>query len=135
MSYPVPLQIHVIWHPDSEKVCFPLAEKLYTALNRDPSQPLLSSVGIPVFFRSAGADPAEPKGQPAPIAVPDPQYDLRIALTAPELLLDATWRKYVADNLAEVGRTRERATMLLFGRPLPNSQLLAQVMDLKDPGA
>src|SRR5215813_2364161 len=114
MPYPIPLQVHVIWHPDSDKICFPLAEKLYLALNRDPSQPFLSSVGIPVFFRCAGADPLTPKGVPAPIVVPDSQFDLRIALTASELLVDGAWRQYVADNQAKVARTRERATMLLF---------------------
>ena len=61
MPYPIPIQVHVIWHPDSDAVCFPLAQKLYIALNRDPQQPFLSGVGIPVFFRSAGSDPAQPK--------------------------------------------------------------------------
>ncbi len=135
MPYPIPLQVHVIWHPDSETICFPLAKKLYLALNRDPSQPFLSSVGIPVFFRCAGVDPAVPTGVPARILVPRPQFDLRIALTTSDLLLDDAWQKYVEDNLAEVAQKRDRATMLLFGQYLPGSSVLAQVLDLKDPGA
>ncbi len=55
MSYPIPIQVHVIWHPDSDKVCRPLAEKLYIPLNRDAYQPLVPGIGIPVFFRCAGA--------------------------------------------------------------------------------
>ena len=27
MSYPLPLQVLVIWHPDSDSICRPLAEK------------------------------------------------------------------------------------------------------------
>src|SRR5215475_11143219 len=126
MPYPIPLQIHVIWHPDSEEICFPLAQKLYIALNRDPSQPFLSSVGIPVFFRCAGVDPATPNGVPAPIVVPEPQFDLRIALTTSDLIDDDAWMKYVADNQAEVASKRDRATMLVFGRFLPGSSVLAQ---------
>ena len=91
-------------------------------------------MGIPVFFRSAGADPTAPKGVPAPILVPENQYDLRLALTTADLLLDRAWSRYVTDNLAEVASKRDRATMLVCGKLLPNSSLLAQVMDFKDPG-
>ena len=135
MPYPIPLQIHVIWHPDSDQTCLPLAQKLYVALNRDPVQPFTSGVGIPVFFRSAGGDPNAPKGVPAPILVPENQYDLRLALTTADLLLDRAWSRYVTDNLAEVASKRDRATMLVCGKLLPNSNVLAQVMDFKDPGA
>jgi SLOG cluster2/TIR domain len=135
MPYPVPLQVHVIWHPDSEAICFPLAEKLYLALNRDPSQPFLSSIGIPVFFRCVGSDPASPRGLPAPIAVPAPQYDLRVVLTTSELLLDKGWWTYVTDNLAEVAGQRSRSTVLMFGKLPPKVATLATPMDLGDPGA
>ena len=56
MIYPIPMQVHVIWHPDSHAVCRSLADAIYLALNRDPYQPLLPGIGIPVFFRCAGAD-------------------------------------------------------------------------------
>src|SRR5262249_49429450 len=135
MSYPIPLQIHVIWHPGSEDICFPLAKQLYVALNRDSYQPLALGIGIPVFFRCAGADAKRPNDIPAPIAVPDTEYDLRIALTAPKLLLDQAWCKYVADNFSEVAGKRDRATILAFGKPLPNSAVKAVVMDLKDERA
>ena len=135
MPYPIPLQVHVIWHPESDQTCLPLAEKLYVALNRDPVQPFTSGVGIPVFFRSAGADPTAPKGVPSPIAIAENQYDLRLALTTPELLLDRAWLKYVRDNLADVANKRDRATMLVCGKLVPNSDVLAQDMNLKDPGA
>lgn len=135
MPYPIPIQLHVIWHPDSDAVCFPLAQKLYIALNRDPQQPFLSGVGIPVFFRSAGSDPARPKAVPAPISVPDTDYDLRVALTSDDLVLDDDWLNYVEANFAEVAGRRERSTMLAFGRAPPGSAVNAVVMDLTDPRA
>jgi hypothetical protein len=135
MPYPIPIQVHVIWHPDSDEVCFPLAQKLYTALNRDPQQPFLSGVGIPVFFRSAGSDPAQPKAVPAPISVPDTDYDLRIALTTDNLVLDDDWLDYLKANFVEVAGRRDRATMLALGMPPPGSTVNAVVMDLADPRA
>jgi hypothetical protein len=83
MSYPLPLQVHVIWHPESDRQCRPLAEKIYGALNRDAYIPLLAGIGIPVFFRCAGGDPANKESAPAPIALPDTEFDLRIALLTP----------------------------------------------------
>ena len=57
MIYPIAMQVHVIWHPESDALCRPLGETVYVALNRDPYQPLLPGIGIPVFFRCAGIDP------------------------------------------------------------------------------
>src|SRR5882672_9225961 len=116
MPYPIPIQLHVIWHPDSEEICFPLATKLYLALNRDTFQPLVPGIGIPVFFRCAGADPAQPKGVPRPIIInQDTKYDLRVALITPKLLLAQPWQDYVRNNFTEVAGKRDRATMLSFG--------------------
>ena len=113
MSYPIPIQVHAIWHPGSDKLCRPLAERLYLALNRDAYQPLVPGIGIPVFFRCAGADPAVEASAPAAdIAVPDTEYDLRVALLTPELALDDGWQKYLADNYRDVATKRDRATLL-----------------------
>src|SRR5262249_8176883 len=109
MPYPIPLQIHVVWHPDSEDVCFPLAKRLYTALNRDLYQPLIPGIGIPVFFRCAGKHPAQSKDVPAPISIPDGQYDLRVVLSTSKLLLDRAWCDYVVDNANDVAGKRDQA--------------------------
>ena len=101
-----------IWHPGSDKLCRPLAERLYLALYRDAYQPLVPGIGIPVFFRCAGADPAVEASAPAAIAVPDTEYDLRVALLTPELALDDGWQKYLADNYRDVATKRDRATLL-----------------------
>ncbi len=41
IPYPLAMQVHVIWHPESDALCRPIAEMIYLALNRDPYQPLL----------------------------------------------------------------------------------------------
>src|SRR5262245_61248855 len=112
MSYFIPMQIHVIWHPDSDALCRPFADKLYVALNRDAYQPLVPGIGIPVFFRCAGADARAPNGPPAPIVVPDTEYDLRIELRTPELVLDSAWSDYVDANAREVAGKRKQATFM-----------------------
>ena len=125
------MQVHVIWHPANDAVCRPLAEKLYVALNRDAYQPLVSGIGIPIFFRCIGADPAVPASAPSRIAVSDTQYDLRIALLTPKLALDKTWKTYLAENYSEVTGKRERATLLAIalGPDLADSDEKAVLLD------
>ena len=132
MPYPIPIQVHVIWHPESDKLCRPLAEKLYVALNRDAYQPLVPGIGIPVFFRCVGADPAAPNSSaPAKIAVPDTEYDLRVALLTPDLILEGGWKTYVDDNRREVAGRRSHATLLAFalGPGLADGDELTIVLD------
>jgi hypothetical protein len=106
MTYPIPMQVHVIWHPESDALCRPLADGIYLALNRDPQQPLLPGIGIPVFFRCAGAIPGDRIGPPRPIDVPDTRLDLRIALFTSALILDPAWMAYLEASATEV-RPRE----------------------------
>lgn len=131
MTYPIPIQVHVMWHPASDAVCRPLAEKLYVALNRDAYQPLVPGIGIPVFFRCIGADPAAPASVPARIVVPDTEYDLRVALLTPKFALDKVWKKYLAENYSDVAGMRDRATLLAIalGPNLADSDEKAVVLD------
>lgn len=112
MSYPVPLQIHVIWHPSSDEICRPLAERIYALLNRDAFQPLVPGIGIPVFFRCAGARSREPLSAPAPIDVAEDSLDLRIALLTPVLVLDNAWEDYWNDSARHVAARRDRAALI-----------------------
>src|SRR5262245_50884653 len=112
MGYPLPLQVTVIWHPDSDKLCRPLAEKIYSALNRDPYQPLVPGIGIPVFFRCAGADPVKPRDPPAPVQAPAGAHDLRVVLLTAEFVLDERWEAYRAMCLQETAGRRDRAALL-----------------------
>ncbi len=93
--YPIPMQVHVIWHPDGDGACEPVAEQIYHALNRDPYQPLLPGIGIPVFFRRTGTAPEDRTGVPRSINVPDTKLDLRIALVTAELIDDPAWMAYL----------------------------------------
>src|SRR5215213_4068379 len=103
MTYPIPLQVHVVWHPGGDALCRPLAERIYVALSRDPDRPLLPGIGIPVFFRCGPAAPGAGGSTPRPIEVgADTEFDLRLALVTPELAVDDAWLAYLDASEAEV---------------------------------
>jgi hypothetical protein len=104
IKYPITMQVHVIWHPQGDARCWPLAERIYLALNRDPHQPMLPGNGIPVFFRSASANRHDPEGVPCSIHIPDTTLDLRIALVTEDLVNDDAWMTYLENNCREVDR-------------------------------
>ena len=114
MIYPIPMQVHVIWHPDSHAVCRSLADAIYLALNRDPYQPLLPGIGIPVFFRCAGADREDRAGAPLPILLPDTKLDLRIALVTSQFAMSSAWMEYLDRSAAEVAKNPQNAVLLCF---------------------
>ena len=49
MPMPIPLQVDVFWHPDDDPSCLEIAKIVYKALNRDPFDPFLPGIGIPVI--------------------------------------------------------------------------------------
>jgi SLOG cluster2/TIR domain len=114
MTYPVPLQVHVIWHPKSDSTCRPLAEKIYLTFNRDAYQPLVPGIGIPVFFRCAGGDD-NPDSSPARIAIPDTQFDLRIALLTSDFVIDPNWQVFLESSTQEVRTKSDSAALIGFG--------------------
>jgi len=109
IRYPIPMQVHVIWHPRGDALCRPLAERIYLTLNRDPHQPLLPGINMPVFFRCAGADSGDVTSVPHPISVPDTKLDLRIALVTEHLVVDPAWREYLNANSDEVDQNPDEA--------------------------
>jgi SLOG cluster2/TIR domain len=115
MAYQLPLQLHVIWHPASNAVARPLAEKIYLALNHDAYQPLVPGIGIPVFFRYSPRSVADSHSAPAPIVLPDTEFDLRVMLLTPELVMDPAWVAYRAQNTGEVRDKGSRAALVSFG--------------------
>lgn len=115
MTYPIPLQAHILWHPRDDTLCRPLAERIYVALTRDPDRPLLPGIGIPVFFRCGPADPGAPGGAPRPVeAGADTDCDLRLVLAAPELALDDAWLAYLDANEAAVRADPHRRALVVF---------------------
>jgi len=115
MTYPIPLQAHIVWHPGSDALCRPVAERIYLTLSRDPDRPLLPGIGIPVFFRCGPATSGARGGSPRPVEIgADTEYDLRLALVTPELVMDPDWMAYLDANEAEVRRDPLRRAMIVF---------------------
>jgi hypothetical protein len=114
MSYPLPLQVHVIWYPESDSTCRPLAEKIYVTFNRDAYQPLVPGIGIPVFFRCASST-ENPTSGPAPIAIPDTEFDLRIALLTSKFVLDPNWQAFLDRSTQEVRAKSDSAALIPVG--------------------
>jgi hypothetical protein len=112
MAYPVPLQIHVVWHPRSDARCRPIAERIYRLLNRDPFQPLVPGIGIPVFFRSAGGNPADSSSDPAPIVTSEVGCALSIFLLTSDFVLDDVWERFRASCAQDLKGHRDKAALI-----------------------
>jgi hypothetical protein len=56
MTFAIPLQVHLIWHPKDDSHCRPIAERLRIALTRDSYQPLVPGIGIPAIGAVFPAD-------------------------------------------------------------------------------
>ena len=54
-----PLNIYVVWHPNSP-ICKEIAEELYSTFSRDYKNPLSRGIGIPVYFRSVAFENNKP---------------------------------------------------------------------------
>jgi SLOG cluster2/TIR domain len=118
MSYPVPLQVHIIWHPRSDERCRPHAQRIYSMLNRDVFQPLVPGMGIPVFFRSAGRDPVNKLSEPAPISVSPVEGNLTVFLLTSEFVLDDVWEGFRTACVENAkGRRDKSAVLSIFLEP------------------
>lgn len=134
MSYPIPLQVHVIWHPDSDAECRPLAEKIYLTFNRDTYQPLLPGIGIPVFFRHVGRLTERKNAAPGAIAMPDTEFDLRIALLTPSFVLDTIWQTYLQDCARQIRDKPGAGALIIFGLAPGMADGDAKVVQLDQAG-
>ena len=110
MPIPIPLQVDVFWHPDDDRSCVEIAKNVYKALNRDPFDPFLLGIGIPVFFSLPNAAAREVFP-----TTDEVQCDLRLALLTPAFVLDKDWQAYLTMNREEVRAKRNHATLIAFG--------------------
>jgi hypothetical protein len=135
VSFPIPMQVHLIWHPAGDALCRPMAEQIRLALTRDAYQPLVPGIGIPVFYRCAGATPREPDGVPRPISIPDTVNDLRVALVTPELWVAPSWRAYLEQNLSEVKPKGRHGAMVrvALSPSVARGADLSETLDPADP--
>jgi tetratricopeptide (TPR) repeat protein len=130
VRYPITIQVHLIWHPKDDGLCRPLADRVYLALNRDPYEPLIPGIGIPVFYRCTSGDPRSPGGVPRPIEVSDTELDLRVALVTENLIVDPDWRNYLRVNDEVVSRDPARGVYFavdLSGAGLGGARLMARL--------
>jgi SLOG cluster2/TIR domain len=135
VTYPLPLQIHVMWHPKSDSECLPVAKKIYVTFTQDAYEPLLPGIGIPVFFRHAAFRLDDKTGPPAPICVPDTEFDLRIALLTAPFVLDKTWESYLADCAREVKAKPDSAALIAFGLAPDMAEGNTKVVQLDKAGS
>ena len=119
MSFPIPMQVHLIWHPADDALCRPMAERIRLALTRDAYQPLVPGIGIPVFYRCAGALPGNRNSVPLGISIPDTLNDLRIVFDTPELEDDPAWCTYIGRNLDETKKKWPHAAMVRVMTSVP----------------
>ncbi|MFM7021338.1 MAG: toll/interleukin-1 receptor domain-containing protein [Flavobacteriales bacterium] len=91
MSFKTPLSVFIVWHPDYLEGQ-QMADFLYSILCRDSSKPLIRSMGIPVYFRSAKA---ENKNQPIAIDFAESEFTAVIALVSDEFVVDKEYGNYL----------------------------------------
>jgi hypothetical protein len=97
-KYQPVLNVYLIWHPDAETLCRPLAEAIYTCLNRDPEKPFARGMGIPVYFRCV----SEPeKDQPLAIDIDAAVHSVIIVLVEDNLVFVEPWADYIAKLYAQ----------------------------------
>lgn len=94
MSYCPLLNLFIVWHPQAEQQCQPLAQALYQAFNRDPDHPMARGIGIPIYFRcvnQAGQD------TPLTIDLDGAEHTAIVVLAEASLVNDDAWSEYLAD--------------------------------------
>lgn len=88
------LNVYVVWHPDADSRCRPLAAALYKCLNRDPDKPFSRGIGIPTYFRCvAGPD----REVPLAIDLDGAEHTVILVLVEEHLVFVEPWADYVAD--------------------------------------
>jgi hypothetical protein len=137
ISFPIPMQAHVLWHPLDDAACRPIAEKIRTALTRDSYQPLVPGIGIPVFYRCASGPPGQSNDPPKPILMPDTLNDLRIALVTADFLEDPAWAAFLDRSAVETrAKGAHGATVrVALTKSVAAGGDLAEAIDLADPQA
>ena len=92
-KYQPVLNVYIIWHPDADALCRPLAEALYTCLNRDPEKPFARGMGIPVYFRCVSEPGSD---QPLPIDIDAAVHSVIFVLVEDNLVFVEPWGNYIA---------------------------------------
>jgi hypothetical protein len=91
MSYKTPLSVYVVWHPNYPEG-HQIADLIYSNLCRNSSKPLIRSLGIPVYFRSAKAKDFK---HPIDIDFSESEYTAIIALISDDFVIDKAYKNYL----------------------------------------
>lgn len=109
MKYP--LNIHVVWHPDSE-IGKEIAEYIYSTFCRDYKKPLSRGIGIPVYFRFfKGKD-----NKPLEIDCSKSEKTAIVLLIDEEYFMDDDFRSYTSDLLKLVNEDVRIFPISLFDK-------------------
>lgn len=91
MSFKTPLSVFIVWHPDFLEGQ-QIADSLYSILCRDPTKPLIRSMGIPTYFRNTNMSDTK---QPIEIDFSESEYTAVIALVSDEFVIDTSYGNYI----------------------------------------
>lgn len=106
----IPLRVEIIWHDEDSEICLPIAETLYKAMARDPYEPSVPGIGLPIFFRALSADAAGPRVYPDTA-----ERELKLVLSTAALRLDAPCQGVIETLRASVAAERGRNTLVEIG--------------------
>lgn len=104
MSFKNPLSIFIVWHPNYVEGQ-QIADFLYTILCRDISKPLIRSIGIPVYFRSAKE---EDRNQPIKIDFTESEFTAVFALVSDEFVVDKEYGNYLDEIFNDCNLANEK---------------------------
>jgi hypothetical protein len=93
------LNVYLIWHPAAEATCRPLAQAVFTKINRNPERPFARGIAIPTYYRCV---PAANLGVPLAIDVNSAEHSVIFVLVEDHLVSDDDWAQYLADLYRQI---------------------------------
>jgi hypothetical protein len=111
MTWTTPLEIYVIWDPESD-LGKEVANSLFASFCGDPDSPLAHGPGIPVYYRSA----ADADGNLQPIPWSRARYTVLVVITDDKLVArKSKWRDWLENALDECGKAPDERRFFLIG--------------------
>lgn len=106
-----PLNIYVVWHPNSP-VCKEIAEELYSTFCRDYKNPLSRGIGIPVYFRNVISE----GNKPLNIDLKNAEKNAIVLLIDEEYFLDENFKKYTEEIAGKIDDNNRIFPVSLFDK-------------------
>jgi len=88
------LNVYLIWHPDADALCRPLAQAVFAQINRNSERPFARVIGIPTYYRCV---PAANQAIPLAIDVTTAEHSVMVVLVENHLVCDEAWGRYAAE--------------------------------------